>query len=762
MTDTNMELAELIQRHYRGRVTAYAEREREGKDYYTARDTKRADKPLTPDVIAKHLNGGPHVAVYLMDAGGVDVMFATIDLDDHEGKLGWPAVQAKARNIRDELHRRGYFPFVVRSGGGHGIHISLYWDAVQAAGAVRELLLDVLEQCGYAEGAGDIEIFPKQNKVAAGKYGSAVALPFGRESVPLDEDLEPLPKSEALTRLSVAVTSPPVPVAPNEGKKKPNKTQEPGAGDWQRIRSALEYIDADDRGNWRKVGTALHHADPEYGREVWNEWSAKSDKFDERTQEQNWRSFTSEPDGKPVTVASLFKLARDAGWEYEDPIIAELNAKHAVTLVGGKAVVMTEGVDPIFHRPSLELSNPAALKPYYANRSVRVGKKQVDVFTYWLRNPKRRQYQGIVFDPTSSVHKYYNLWRGFAVEPQDGDCSLFLEHVRENIADGDDEVNRYLLAWMADAVQNPAKRPGTSVALRGKQGTGKGVFCSGFGSLFGQHFVHITTPRMLVGNFNAHMKGALIVFADEAVWAGDKAAEGSLKGIVTEDTLAIESKGVDVFFIRNLVRLLISSNHNWLVPAGLEERRFLVLDVGEKRMQDSNYFAAIVEQLDNGGRAALLHHLLNYDLRGVNLRQFPQTRALMEQKLLSMPPLEKFWYGRLMAGALSSTADDWNDGEVPSQELYSAFSDECRRANVASRSVETELGIGLRKLVPWLRRSETRMALKGNPTPQRVKMHVFPPLDECRAKWDEITKTAHEWPGVSVATGDCEGAEHGF
>ena len=78
---------------------------------------------------------------------------------------------------------------------------------------------------------------------------------------------------------------------------------------------------------------------------------------------------------------------------------------------------------------------------------------------------------------------------------------------------------------MADAIQNPNSGLGL-LAIRGKQGVGKGIFVNVFASLFGPHTMHVTQSSHLVGNFNAHLKDKLLVFADEAFWAGDKRAEG--------------------------------------------------------------------------------------------------------------------------------------------------------------------------------------------------------------------------------------------
>ena len=58
------------------------------------------------------------------------------------------------------------------------------------------------------------------------------------------------------------------------------------------------------------------------------------------------------------------------------------------------------------------------------------------------------------------------------------------------------------------------------------------------------------------------------------------------------------------------MRLLVTGNADWQVPAGFEERRFAVLDVGDAHQQDHAYFAAIDAEMNAGGREALLFHLL--------------------------------------------------------------------------------------------------------------------------------------------------------
>jgi Family of unknown function (DUF5906) len=186
-------------------------------------------------------------------------------------------------------------------------------------------------------------------------------------------------------------------------------------------------------------------------------------------------------------------------------------------------------------------------------------------------------------------------------------------------------VYQWVIGWCADIVQHPARKSSTSLVLRGFQGTGKTIFGKVIGSLLGPQYLPIADSRYIVGQFNSHLISCPLLHADESFWAGDHAAEGKLKHLVTGDWHMIELKGIEPIKVRNYVRLLVTGNQDWIVPAAKEERRFAVLDVGDKHREDHKYFAAIERQMEAGGREALLHHLLNFDLSQVNLRTIPKT-----------------------------------------------------------------------------------------------------------------------------------------
>lgn len=433
-----------------------------------------------------------------------------------------------------------------------------------------------------------------------------------------------------------------------------------------------------------------------------------------------------------------------------DTLVAELNERHAVVREMGKTVVLNEEWDHVLKRQVLTRSSFASFKNYYSNRHVPIalgrGKFQsAPLGKYWLEHPARRQYRGIGFDPSGKLQGCYNLWRGFAVEPKEGDWSLFRDHILDNICSGDVGLFNYVLGWMAHCVQRPGSPGEVALVLRGRRGVGKSLFGRLFGGLFGQHYVHVSNGRHLSGNFNAHLEDAILVFADEAFWAHDRRGEGTLKMLITEPVLPIEGKGRNVRFARNVVHLLIASNSDWIIPAGLDERRFCVIDVNDTRAQDRAYFAAVVAQMSGGGSEAMLHDLMRHNLSRFDIAEVPQTSALAEQKLLSMKPHEKWWYEKLMDGRLLPDHDGWHQ-EVMRDDLYDDYISATGRLGLSRRGIATELGIHLSRLLPpgYPRRFQ-RLANKPGKEPSRTWWWGLPPLPECRGHFEKTARWAQLW-----------------
>ena len=84
------------------------------------------------------------------------------------------------------------------------------------------------------------------------------------------------------------------------------------ASELTEIRSALGFLESDDRDLWVNVGMALKASGAMQSRGLWDEWSQKSDKFDPVDQEKKWRSLKPRND---IQIPSIFYFAKQKGWQ---------------------------------------------------------------------------------------------------------------------------------------------------------------------------------------------------------------------------------------------------------------------------------------------------------------------------------------------------------------------------------------------------------------------------------------------------------------
>ena len=241
---------------------------------------------------------------------------------------------------------------------------------------------------------------------------------------------------------------------------------------------------------------------------------------------------------------------RDLGFSMEG-----MNSEFALVLLGARAVVYHERPDATVEDQKRILSIDA-FKAWFANRftEYRGADGKVYVTTWanrWLQSRDRRQYFGIEFfpDPNNApgTPGYLNLWSGFAFKPAANPdpqhYKTFRDHLLNNVCGGDQALYDWVFGFFANMVQRPRERTGVALVLRGKRGTGKTKIGEVIGALFPNHWFLVDDPRYVTGQFNAHMASCLMLQADEALWAGDRAAEGRLKGLITSPIQQIEVQG---------------------------------------------------------------------------------------------------------------------------------------------------------------------------------------------------------------------------
>jgi hypothetical protein len=177
---------------------------------------------------------------------------------------------------------------------------------------------------------------------------------------------------------------------------------------------------------------------------------------------------------------------------------------------------------------------------------------------------------------------------------------------------------------------------------------------------------------------------------------------------------------------------MIASNSDWAVPAGIGDRRWFVLNVADTYAGTKNpgYWKALYDQLENGGRAAMLFDLLSMDLKGFDVRAIPHTAAKARQQTYSLKGSMAWLHDVLQEGSINS--EEWQGAGLTTDKdqayaCYVEFSKRQRDWRPAIKSVwSKDIQAALGPLI-----GETRPT-KGN---KRVRLFQFGPLADCRQRF---------------------------
>lgn len=359
-----------------------------------------------------------------------------------------------------------------------------------------------------------------------------------------------------------------------------------------------------------------------------------------------------------------------------------LNDSYFLAFHNGKMRVMEESTDVKGNSVITSMSD-RDFKLRYGNREIYPAWRQnpTTLGAEWLRWKHRRSYESVVFypgdlDETKST-RFYNLWKGFEVKGVPGEFPKLKYHLKHIWCRGNEEHYKYLITWFAHLIQYPHLKPGVALVIKGGKGTGKSTIFEGiFERLLGSMYSKIDKGSQVTGKFNAHQRAKLLLVLEEAIWAGDKQAEGALKSMITEKRTMYEPKGVDAFEEDSYVRLAFVSNEKRAVPASADERRFFCLHVSDEKKTNHDYFGDLWDEINDGGLEAFMHYLETFKFNPKDVMSPPQTSALFEDMYEGFSIFEKWAYDLLHLGnedAEELVADvSWNS-KVTTSDLFEHY-----------------------------------------------------------------------------------------
>lgn len=237
--------------------------------------------------------------------------------------------------------------------------------------------------------------------------------------------------------------------------------------------------------------------------------------------------------------------------------------------------------------------------------------KLVNVFRFYVAYRIAKPKYGLDFmigkTPNDINPNKINLWKGFKdIEVENTspeEIYLFLDLIQTNLCSNDIEQTDYILRYLKHMLLYPYKKPQVAIVLPGLQGIGKDSLI-----LLIEKWLHKTNKIFLsnsdelVGNFNDHLEGKFLVFANEATFSYDKSTAGTLKNMISGNTMLVHRKNFGRYTINNYTRLFIASN-NAKEAALIEnnDRRYFVADTQSTLSKD--FFKTFYHELEHNNLA---------------------------------------------------------------------------------------------------------------------------------------------------------------
>ena len=249
----------------------------------------------------------------------------------------------------------------------------------------------------------------------------------------------------------------------------------------------------------------------------------------------------------------------------------------------------------------------------------------------------------------------FNTWPGFRAADLplvQGDEVLplvqpILDHIR-NVITGDEHLN-YLLAWLAQQVQDPAQHTTVAIVLQGLEGVGKDIIFDFFlhkvlGDRVG--FKTSNPKNDIFGEHSVALRDRVFLLVDEAKGDEIRPLMSRLKDLVTSSIMHVNPKNQPAYDVLNLANLLFTTNTSNPIQIDPKERRFVVFECNSSKKDDARYFGFLFQYLQRDDVARAFFQYLCDD---VDVSPFlplqahrPRTDAYITMQQRNISPFFKF------------------------------------------------------------------------------------------------------------------------
>ena len=317
-------------------------------------------------------------------------------------------------------------------------------------------------------------------------------------------------------------------------------------------------------------------------------------------------------------------------------------------------------------------------------------------------NDNINQKLSMEFYPNASLcpNDVFNLWTPFAMEvltkpykKDDEGLNFILKHFRI-MCNNEEESYQYFLKWVAYLFQFP-ERKSSCIVLIGDEGAGKTSIFHFFKKVMGAKKVFETRDpeRDVWGNFNSMMIDAFLVCLNELEYKETMAAEGKIKGLITEPSMTINQKGLAQFEITSYHKFIITTNKENPIKTQKGDRRKFIMRTSDELILNVIHFNELYGLYDNLNTMRTCYdYFLHLDITDFNCEVMPKTEYQEDLKELSKSPVE-LWLGSFTWENQHNTIIN-----LTGQKTYELFREWCVETNTSFDTNPAKLGMKLTNL----------------------------------------------------------------
>ena len=207
--------------------------------------------------------------------------------------------------------------------------------------------------------------------------------------------------------------------------------------------------------------------------------------------------------------------------------------------------------------------------------------------------------------------RYVNAFKPSSDRGAEGDISLFLNHVRKLLP----LDHNILLDWMATKVQNPGKCMLWAPVIIGTYGNGKTTIADAMMMVMGLRHSALVQSSDVDNKFNKWVFGNTFAVINDFKVGDKRDVIEILKPLITDRMIAYQGKGEEADLCRNMLGIMITSNHRDAVMKTKDDRRYATFisphETKEDVLRDGmtpEYFERLDAFMRDPKSAAYLRH----------------------------------------------------------------------------------------------------------------------------------------------------------